>query len=670
MSVLQARGLGAPARTGGGVMPPPDSMRRPQWQRFDAPVLAVLLAAFAALLTATGWVSRLDHAVFDAAQRWLPPARPHDVVIVAIDAASLDATGSWPWPRGTDADLLAAICREQPAAVGLDIAFTEPGDDPAGTRKLARAIADCGPVALPVLIENLRAGGQPQEALPAPPLSESAAALGRVGVVPGADGIVRGTWLWEGVGTPVWPLMAQSLLQLAGQPQRGATGPPPDAVHSANPYALVAGDPRLLRFLGPPGTVPRLSASALLAGQTQPNALRGRIVLLGATAVGLGDQYAVPFARPMPGVEVLANLVAGLRHDTLVQPLERSLSLVASALLAALPMLWLRRLAPLSGLLASGAWIAGVMTAAGLLTIWPGYWLPPGGVIVAGIAAYPLWSWRRLEAARRYLDWELQTLGGAPASSRAPTRRLSFEQRLITVQSAQLRLRDLQARRDEALAFISHDLRGPLASAVQRVEDGIADPRDRDRLQLQLRRALRLSQTFVSLSRAQSLDTARFTELELGGLLDQIADGLLDTARLEGVRLIRELPESPVWIRGDFEIVERMADNLLRNAIQHAPHGSDVTLQLASGPDWTEFAVCDDGPGPTPELRSRLFAPFARGDSDGRPRPGSTGLGLHFVQVASARLGGEVGVSPPDDGPTRFWVRLPRLPDSGRPAAS
>ena len=643
-------------------MRPQERQRRLPLPRSDAPVLALLLALVAVFLTAAGWVSRLDFMVFDAAQRLMPPAASHDVVIVAIDSESLEAIGSWPWLRSTDAALLQAICRQRPAAVGLDMAFTERGSDTAGNVALAKAIRACGDrVALPVLIENRRSGGPPLEALPMPPLSESAAALGRVGVEPGADGIVRRIWLWEGVGEPVWPLMAQRLLALAGLPAPGATPQEAPATELSHPYALVGRDPRLLRFLGPPGTVPRLSAGSLLSGDAPADALTGRIVLVGATAVGLGDQYAVPFDRPMPGVELQANLVEGLHNDTLVHPLSQPLVLLLSALLAALPMLWLPRLMPLSGMLLSGAWVVVVAATSAALTLWPGCWFPAGGTLVAALAAYPLWSWRRLEAARRYLDRELQSLGDDAAP--APRRSLSFEQRLSSLQAAQARLRDLQTRRDEALAFISHDLRGPLAAAVQRLEDGPPDPEGRERLLRQLRRALRLTQTFVSLSRAQAMNRTRFVDLDLSGLLDQAADTVLEAARQAGVRLARALPARPVWVRGDFEVVERMADNLLRNAVQHAPRNSAISLQLDVGPDWAEFSVTDRGPGLSPELRERLFSPYARGQAGGRPRSGSTGLGLHFVQVAAGKLGGRAGVDPPSADGTRFWVRLPRLPD-------
>lgn len=630
----------------------------------EASRLALLLALAAVALNLSGWLSRLDMAVFDAAQRLLPPAAPRDVVIVAIDPESLDALGRWPWPRDTDAALLQAICRQQPAAVGLDVAFNEPGADPSADARLAQAIAACGKVVLPVVIETRRSGGPPQEALPIAPLTQAAAALGRVGVEPGSDGIVRSVLLWEGVGDPVWPLFALALLQVAHQPMPGATPQPAMQARPEQPYALVGRDPRLLRYLGPAGTVPRLSAAAVLLGRVSADALRGRIVLVGATATGLGDQFAVPFDRPMAGVELQANVLQGLRHDTLVRPLPQPLALLIVALLAALPLLWLPRLMPLTGLLASLGWLVLLTLAAGAQALWPGVWIPPGGALAAALLAYPLWSWRRLEAARRHLDWELQTLGG---NAEPPPQRgagLSFEQRLGAVQAAQARLQELQSRRDEALAFISHDLRGPLAAAVQRLQDGAPDPRERERLLRQMQRALRLTQTFVALSRAQALLPESLHDVDLSGLLDQAADALLDEAERAGVRLQRELPARPVWVRGDFEAIERMADNLLRNALAHAPAESVVTVALQFDADWAEFSVRDHGPGLSPELRERLFGPYVRGGTPGqRPRAGSTGLGLYFVRVAASKLGGSAGADAGLSEGARFWVRLPRLPD-------
>ncbi len=655
-----ARSPGQEIKTGGGSWRP----------RLEVLRIGALLLTLGLGLALSGWLQRLDHQVFDLGQRLQPVTAPQAVVIVAIDHHSLDRIGAWPWPRATDARLADAVCKAGAAAVGFDIALTEAGNDPAGNAALAQSLRACGRVALPVVLDTTRGGGQIVEDLPIPELASAAAGLGRVGVQLDSDGVARSVYLWEGVGAPAWPLLAQTLLSIAHQPVRGSVPQPAHSAVPAHPYALAARDLRLLRFVGPRGTVPSLSASAVLDGAIPPDSLRGKIVLIGATAAGLGDFFATPvtaLGAPLPGVEVLANTVLALRDGSLIRVLPTILSLALTALLALVPLLWLPRLMPLAGLLASMAWVLALLLAAAALPMVLGWWWPPTAALAAGFLAYPLWGWRRLEAARRHLDWELRQLrqagrGPAGASPDAVRKRLSFESRILEVQAAQERLRELQIRRDDALAFISHDVRAPLAAAVQQLQSDQLDARARERLLGQLRRAHDLAQGFLNLTRAQALEPSALTELDLGAVLHQAADFAYDEALERGVRFARRLPDEPIWVRGDFDALERLAGNLLRNAVQHSPAGSTVTLEATLSPQTVRFWVRDQGAGLTPEQSSQLFQRFARGVAD-RASGGSgssTGLGLYYARLVAEKHAGKVGADSAPGGGASFWVELPR----------
>ena len=650
----------------GDMNPAPGGPWRPRLEMLRVGALLLLLALG---LSAGGWLQRIDHLVFDLGQRFQPTAVPQGVVIVAIDQQSLERIGAWPWPRATDARLVDAVCRAGASAIGLDIAFTEAGADPAGNAALAQALQRCGKVVLPVVIDSLRSGGQFVEALPIPALASAAAGLGRVGVQLDEDGVVRSVALWEGIGAPVWPLMAQTLLDIAHTQVHGSVPRPTLSAVPRHPYALAAADRRLLRFVGPSGTVPRLSASAVLAGAVPSDSLRGKVVLIGATAAGLGDFLATPVTTqgaPMPGVEVLANTLLALRDDGLIRPLPAMWGGVVTALLALAPLLWLPRLMPFGGLLASAAWVLVLAVGAAALPLLSGWWFAPHGALIAALSAYPLWGWRRLEAARRHLDWELRQLrqaGREPGESETPhaRRRLGFEGRILEVQAAQQRLRDLQTRRDDALAFISHDVRAPLAGAVQQLQSGELDAAARQRLLGQLRRAHDLAQGFLNLARAQALAPSELVELDLGAVLHQAADFAYDEALARGVRFERALPDDPIWVRGDFAALERLTTNLLRNAVQHSPQQGVVTLGAELTPGTVRFWVRDQGPGLSETQSSRLFQRFSGGGKSA-PAAGSSsnGLGLYYVRLVAEKHGGTAGVqSPPGQGAT-FWVELPR----------
>lgn len=626
--------------------------------------MGLALAALALLVSASGWLTRLDWVVFDVAQRWSPRSVPQGMVVVGIDQTSMQSLGRWPWPRHLHAQLLQHICRAHPKAVALDVAFNETGTDSVANEALAQALQSCGNVVLPVVMEATRTGGQVLESPPIPLLARAAAGVGRVSVRMDDDGVVRAVDLWEGVGTPAWPLLGQAVLRIAGEPAPGAQAALNDQATEdgtpANPYMLVRKAPRLLRFAGPAGTVPSISAAEVLRSPAPLPALRDRIVLVGATAAGLGDLFPTPVTvdgAAMPGVEILANTVVNLRDDRFITPLGRGWTLGWSAVLAVVPLLWVSRLMPLPGLLATATWFLALLTGSIALPALFNLWFAPSGALVAALSAYPLWSWRRLEAARRHLDWELQQLSAADGATAVP--RLGFEQRVAHVQQARLRFHHLQEQRKETLAFLSHDIRAPLAAAVHQLAGHTLDDGSQQRLLRQLRRAHELAQEFLSVARAQSLEPAQRVELDLAAVAHQAVDAVYELAQSRSVRVVCEIAHEPVWARGQFELLERALGNLLRNALRFAPAGSTVRLTLTTTDRDIELAVADQGPGVEAVRRPHLFEKF-NNETPNADAPHSTGLGLYFVRTVALKHGGRVGYEDASPTGARFWLRLPR----------
>jgi len=642
--------------------------RRARWPSAEVLRVALLLGVIAVATSVSGLLVRIDHLIFDIGQRLNWRAMPADVLIVAVDKESLDRFGRWPWPRFWHARLLRKLCADKPAAIGFNVAFSEQSDDPHADRLLAEAMAACGNVVLPLVIEFAGAGGQLVESPPIRELSAAAAGIGRIGVRLDADGVVRAVDLREGVGTATWPLLASELLRVARQsPGDGAAGRAVLGARSSAGARILRESPQRLAYSGPPRAVPQLSYASAVDLDLPPGTFAGRIVLVGATAVGLGDAVMTPVSppgQPMSGVEVQANLVLSMREGRMIDDLPLPVGLLCTVLLSAVPLFWLPRLMPLPGLLASIAWVLFLSMACGLLPGLTQIWFAPSGALIAGVLAFPLWSWRRLEAVRRHFDEELRELQTIFPDRRSGTASLakmgglSFEQRIAWVLAAKKAMRDLEAQRNEALAFISHDLRAPLASVVCQLEsEAECDPQ---RLLPPLRRALAMAQAFLWLARAETLDRRRMKEIELIGLLDQALDEVHLLAERRQTELIRRLPDEPVWIRGDFQSIERCAINLLDNALNYAPAGTPVAIGLdAYGEEAIRFWVENDGPALSAEQIEGLFQQFSSGIGEARSTS-SMGLGLYFVRTVAERHGGQAGVDC-RAGKIRFWVSLPAI---------
>lgn len=109
----------------------------------------------------------------------------------------------------------------------------------------------------------------------------------------------------------------------------------------ASPYQWVRDNYVLIRFAGKTGSFDQVSYIDVLQGRVSPQLLRGRWILIGATAAGLGDQLATSVSginNPMPGVEYQANILESLYNGNLITPLNLSTQLLISSPMMGLPL--------------------------------------------------------------------------------------------------------------------------------------------------------------------------------------------------------------------------------------------------------------------------------------------------------------------------------------------
>ena len=96
-----------------------------------------------------------------------------------------------------------------------------------------------------------------------------------------------------------------------------------------------------------------------------------------------------------------------------------------------------------------------------------------------------------------------------------------------------------------------------------------------------------------------------------------------------------ELKPSPeLTVPGDPELIRRAVENVVRNAIRHAPQNTAVEVSLENGGQWARIGVRDYGPGVPPEHLARIFDPFYRVDTDRNRASGGVGLGLAIARRA------------------------------------
>lgn len=379
-------------------------------------VLAISLAGLAVLFTQGDWLWRWDNLLYDTQLSfWNRPAS-ENIVIITIDDYSLSEIGHWPWPRSIHANLLNRLNKENPKAIGLDIIFSEADSyHPEQDVLLAQAIKNSRNVVLPIYMTKKNSRSFPVEAFPLPVLAQHAA-IGHVHIDLSDDGIARQVYLYQGIGEARWPHFALALLELAN---KSATEPAAnaqaDAENNKN-FSLpqwFRKQAMLIPFAGPPGHFQQISYTQVLNGQFQPGFFDKKIVLIGATAEGMGDILPTPFSghsRAMPGVEINANILDALMNNIEITAIGKNIKTLFITLLALAPLVAFQYLKPRTALLSLMFIMLSTVALSGLL-LWVFHlWLSPAIAILFQLITYPLWSWRKLEHAIRHLNQELNGL--------------------------------------------------------------------------------------------------------------------------------------------------------------------------------------------------------------------------------------------------------------------
>lgn len=365
----------------------------------------VLLAVLVIALSVFGRVTeRFDNLFYDTLSG-LHAAAPSDkLIIVEIDNDSQTQLGRWPWDRSLHAQAITALNQAGAKAIAYDVLFLEPGSRQ-GDRELADAMRSKAPVVLPLLIQSPGLNGAEADILrPVDPIGSAATAQGIVDLSFDDDGIIRHMSLSRTVGG----VETRHLMDVLHQAANGTPSPAYIRWQAAPPYARDAGV--MVPFAGL-GAFRHISIASIIKDEVPVDFLKDKIVLIGATASGMGDRYPVSgLDGAMPGVEIQANMLNALIADRLIAPLGNWGWLLASLLPPLLLMIGFLRLKPTTNLVSSLSMLMLVALVSAALLVGPGLWFPPGPALLALIIIYPLWGWRRLEALSSFVARQSQLL--------------------------------------------------------------------------------------------------------------------------------------------------------------------------------------------------------------------------------------------------------------------
>jgi signal transduction histidine kinase len=221
------------------------------------------------------------------------------------------------------------------------------------------------------------------------------------------------------------------------------------------------------------------------------------------------------------------------------------------------------------------------------------------------------------------------------------------------------RLSELEALRDSLVHMVVHDLRNPLTAIAMFAS--LLETTEQERLSEKGRGYVGLisKSTDFLIKMESGRMQLNLAACDLGAIAREIVSRL---EALKGERQISlALPEQPLLVRGDAQLLSRLVQNLVGNALKFVPATTgriDVTLEPQGGR--VRCTVRDNGPGIPPEHQEKVFDKFWQGTARQHGYSYSSGLGLTFCKMVVVAHGGRIGVESEVGAGSAFWFELPQ----------
>ncbi|WP_437757243.1 ATP-binding protein [Sorangium sp. So ce1389] len=235
---------------------------------------------------------------------------------------------------------------------------------------------------------------------------------------------------------------------------------------------------------------------------------------------------------------------------------------------------------------------------------------------------------------------------------------------------------DAAARaKGEFLTVMSHELRTPLSLILGPIEsllssaDEPLSPRSRADLERVERSGRRLRRLVDDVLDYQKIEAGKMQidreAVDVGALVADMVEEALPAAERSGIQLSVRVDPALRTVPLDRRKFEKIALNLLGNALKFTPPGGRVAVALQAMDGMFELSVDDTGPGIPADKRHLLFQQFQQLDASATRKHEGTGIGLALVKELTELMGGTLGVASEPGAGSRFFVRLPRALDGG-----
>ncbi|WP_053572835.1 hybrid sensor histidine kinase/response regulator [Caballeronia cordobensis] len=248
--------------------------------------------------------------------------------------------------------------------------------------------------------------------------------------------------------------------------------------------------------------------------------------------------------------------------------------------------------------------------------------------------------------------------------------RARAEEALQAKENAERALKSADRRKDEFLATLAHELRNPFG-AMRTVVDLLRRPWPGGDdfawclqvLDRQLEQATRLTDDLLDVSRiAEGKIEIELARVELGSVMTEAVESARARYFEHGAThdLRVEIPEGPVYVRGDALRLSQIMLNVLNNALRYTPAGGTIWMSASKSAEEVVVTVKDNGVGISADVLPTIFDMFVQARSERVRASGGLGIGLSLVRELVKLHGGHIAASSGGIGKgSVFEVRLP-----------
>ena len=288
------------------------------------------------------------------------------------------------------------------------------------------------------------------------------------------------------------------------------------------------------------------------------------------------------------------------------------------------------------------------------------YWIELYGRVA--LTGEPVRIEKESAALKRWFDVYLFRIG-EPAQ-----RRVAVIFNNITARKrSEAALIELDHRKDEFLAMLSHELRNPLAPILHAVhllglqkDEDLIQNQARGIIERQVGQMTRLIDDLMEVSR---LTTGRISlhleRMELNQVVNNAVETVNPLITRQRLAIMLNLSAEPIWLYADAARVEQVIVNVLTNAVKYTIEGGSIWLTLSSEGEEAVLRVRDTGIGIAPELLPHIFDLFTQGERSLDRSQGGLGIGLCLVQRLVEMHAGTVTVESTLGEGSEFVIRLP-----------